>query len=78
MNKLPRSVRRHDEHKPAQTSKAKVVPSSLTAADLLKDTHPLHAAFVKWGKAKGQEPSKRQGRKFLQTFPQFRDLPKAA
>jgi hypothetical protein len=42
----------------------------LRAADLLDEKHPVHTHFVKW--LDGKEMSKRQARKFLQAFPQYR------
>jgi hypothetical protein len=42
----------------------------LIAADILDKEHPIHAHFVKW--LAGKEPTKRQARKFLQQFPQYR------
>ena len=42
----------------------------LTAADLLQEDHPLHKSFVKF--CGDNEPSKRQARKFLQKYPQYR------
>jgi len=42
----------------------------LNAADLLDEKHPVHNHFVKW--LNGKEASKRQARKFLQAFPQYR------
>lgn len=44
----------------------------LTAADLLNESHPLHKTFVKF--CGDNKPSKRQARKFLQKFPQYRDV----
>lgn len=41
-----------------------------TAADVLKSDHPANKHFLKW--LDGKEPSKRQARKFLQAFPQYR------
>ena len=44
----------------------------LIAADLLNDEHPLHACFVRF--CKDAEPTKRQARKFLQKYPQYREV----
>lgn len=43
---------------------------SVSSRDLLDTEHPLHNTFVKWC---GQ-PTKRQAAKFLQKFPQYRQL----
>ena len=48
----------------------KVETTPLTAADILKEDHPLYKAFVKF--CGDNEPSKRQARKFLQKYPQYR------
>ena len=48
----------------------KVEVKPLTAADLLNESHPLHKAFVKF--CGTVTPSKRQARKFLQKYPQYR------
>ena len=54
----------------------KIETTPLTAADLLPvhgvGHHPLHKTFMAWCKEKGTEPSKRQARKFLQKYPQYR------
>ena len=44
----------------------------LQASDLLNDEHPLHACFVRF--CKDAEPTKRQARKFLQKYPQYREV----
>jgi len=38
------------------------------AMDLMNEAHPLHTAFIKWCKDKGQEPTRRQTRKFCQQY----------
>ena len=48
--------------------------SAICAADLLKAEHPLNKSFVAWCDENGKEPSKRQGRKFLQSFPYYREV----
>ena len=48
----------------------------MKATDVLKLDHPLHKAFVKW--LDGREATKRQARKFLQLYPQYRQGAKAA
>lgn len=47
-------------------------PKALVAADLLKDNHPLHAAFKSWTIDKGTELTKRQATKFLAAHPSYR------
>lgn len=42
----------------------------LQASDLLNIGHPLHEAFVKF--CGDNEPTKRQARKFLSKYPQYR------
>lgn len=42
----------------------------LTARELLDEKHPVNKHFVQWLGEK--EATKRQARKFLQTFPQYR------
>jgi hypothetical protein len=42
----------------------------LHARDLLDEKHPVHKHFVAW--LAGKEATKRQARKFLQAFPQYR------
>jgi len=44
----------------------------LCAADLLTESHPLNKAFVEF--CGDNKPSKRQGRKFLQKYPQYRTV----
>lgn len=41
-----------------------------TAANIMKSNHPAHKHFVKW--CGDKEQTKRQARKFLQEFPQYR------
>ncbi len=53
------------------TEKNKVITVT-TAAHVLKLDHPANNHFMKWVKEHGQEPSKRQARKFLQAFPQYK------
>jgi hypothetical protein len=54
-------------------------PKELVAADLLNSKHPLNGAFSKWVKQRNEAtgnntpPSKRQARKFLAKFPNFRN-----
>ena len=43
----------------------------MNASDILKASHPLNSTFVKW--LDGKEATKRQARKFLQQFPQYRE-----
>jgi hypothetical protein len=38
------------------------------AMDLMSPLHPLNATFIGWCKNKGQEPTKRQARKFCQQY----------
>lgn len=45
---------------------------AVSAADLLKDDHPLHAAFTKW--VGDKDATKRQAAKFLQAHPQYREV----
>ena len=55
------------------TEVAKVVKKfrKITAADLLSEKSPLNKSFLAFcGK---NEPTKRQGRKFLQKYPQYRE-----
>ena len=47
----------------------------MKATDLFVDTHPLHAAFVRW--LGNREMTKRQARKFLQAYPQYREVKSA-
>lgn len=51
----------------SETKEKKV---ELNAVDLLNEEHPVHKHFVKW--LGDKEPTKRQARKFLQAFPQYR------
>jgi len=43
--------------------------NKMKAVDLLNSDHPAHTHFIAW--LKGKEPTKRQARKFLQSFPQY-------
>jgi hypothetical protein len=45
-------------------------PKELAARDLLDEKHPVHKHFKAW--LDGKEATKRQARKFLQAFPQYR------
>lgn len=45
-------------------------PKELVASDLLDEKHPVHKHFKAW--LDGKEATKRQARKFLQAFPQYR------
>lgn len=45
---------------------------AVSAADILKEDHPLHSAFVKW--LGDKSASKRQAAKFLQVFPHYREV----
>ena len=45
---------------------------NVSAADLLKSEHPLHNPFLVFCGAKA--PSKRQAVRFLQKFPQYREI----
>jgi len=56
--------------KEQQMSETKEVKVEMNAADILKSDHPVNKHFVKW--LDGKEPTKRQARKFLQAFPQYR------
>jgi hypothetical protein len=51
-------------------TKEEKAPKELTARDLLDEKHPIHKHFVQWVGEK--EATKRQARKFLQAFPQYR------
>jgi hypothetical protein len=44
---------------------------TVTAAAILKSDHPLNAAFSAWVIDRGQEPTKRQARKFLAAHPHY-------
>jgi hypothetical protein len=47
----------------------------IQAADVLKESHPLNNPFRKWLQGKGDAPAtKRQARKFLSQFPQFKAI----
>lgn len=48
----------------------KPVKDELTAQEILDLNHPLHPTFMKF--LDGKEVTKRQARKFLQEYPQFR------
>mgnify|MGYP001291916152 CR=1 FL=1 len=49
--------------------------NEIKAADVLKESHPLNNPFRKWLQSKGDAPAtKRQARKFLTEFPQFRSI----
>jgi hypothetical protein len=48
--------------------------SAVKAADLLNAEHPLNKSFTDWCIENDKEPSKRQGRKFLQEFPYYREV----
>lgn len=50
----------------SETKETKVV----SAADILKSDHPAHKHFIQW--LGDKEPTKRQARKFLQSFPNYR------
>ena len=43
-----------------------------TAQELTQSDHPVYATFVKWCGEK--KPTKRQARKFLQQYPQYREV----
>lgn len=45
---------------------------AVKAADLLNAEHPLNKTFVEW--CGDTKPTKRQGRKFLQQFPYYREV----
>ena len=47
------------------------VEFAVSAADLLKDEHPLRKAFVKW--CGDKDATKRQAAKFLQAHPQYKE-----
>jgi hypothetical protein len=53
-----------------KTEEKKEVKRELAAADILKADHPVNKHFTKW--LQGKEATKRQARKFLQAFPQYR------
>lgn len=42
----------------------------LSAADILAEDHPVNKHFIKW--LGDKQATKRQARKFLQAFPQYR------
>ena len=45
---------------------------AVCAADILKEDHPLYKKFGAWI---GDKPiTKRQARKFLQSYPQYREI----
>ena len=44
----------------------------LVASDVLNSEHPLHKSFIAF--CGDTPPSKRQARKFLQKFPQYREV----
>ena len=46
--------------------------NEIKAADVMKAEHPLNNPFRKWVQAKGAPETKRQARKFLAEFPQFK------
>jgi hypothetical protein len=53
-------------------TKNEVRTRKLVAADLLNEEHPLHKSFVEFC---GDNPlTKRQGKKFLQKYPAYRDV----
>jgi hypothetical protein len=43
-----------------------------TAAHILRENHPAHKHFIKW--LGDKQPTRRQARKFLQTFPNYRGV----
>lgn len=43
-----------------------------SANDVLQQDHPVHEHFVKW--CGDKQPTKRQARKFLQQYPQYREI----
>ena len=45
---------------------------AVVAADVLKEDHPLHKAFVNWIGEK--VATKRQAREFLKAHPQYREI----
>ena len=47
---------------------------AVKASDLLNAEHPLNKSFTEWCLEREKEPSKRQGRKFLQAFPYYREV----
>lgn len=48
------------------------VEFTVSAGDILKADHPLNSAFLKFCGATA--PSKRQAARFLQKFPQYREV----
>lgn len=47
------------------------VKPAVTAQSLLQEGHPLYNSFVRF--CRGNTPTKRQARKFLYKYPQFRE-----
>ena len=48
---------------------------TLTAADILDPTHPLHRAMVQWTRKRTDTPlTKRKARKFLTAHPQYKTV----
>lgn len=45
---------------------------AVSASDVLKADHPLNPMFVKW--LDGKVATKRQATKFLQAYPNFREV----
>ncbi len=56
----------------------------MNARDLLNPAHPLHQFFARWVKGRhaqvggGEELTVRKARKFLNKFPQYREVRAAA
>ena len=46
------------------------------ASELLNEEHPLYPTLCKW--VKTHQPSKRQARKFLAAFPQYKECRQAS
>lgn len=44
----------------------------MVAAELLKPEHPVHKHFIADCESRNVEPTKRQARKFLQRFPNYK------
>ena len=54
------------------TEATKATSRNLVAADVLKAECPLHDSFLKF--VGNKQPTKRQGRRFLQRYPQYRQI----
>lgn len=45
---------------------------TLTAAEIMKDTHPVYSHFKMFCEKKGTPMTKRQAREFLKKFPTYK------